>query len=627
MAPDIRKRVSSTLGFKEVLSHDKYLGLPTSFKRSKKLSFSCIKDRVWKKLQGWKEKLLSKAGKEILIKAVAQSIPTYSMSCFKLLNTFCEDIERIIRQFWWGTSSSDRGISWKAWSELCRPKCEGGLGFRDLKIFNLSLLAKQFWRIHEAPCSLLARVLKARYFPTTTIWEARCGPNPSYTWRSICSARSVLEQGVRWRVGDGKSISLWDDAWIDGKGTGKLISPRRILNHDAKVEAILDLENGSWKMDLIKETLLPIDVDRICKIPLSRTGAKDERYWMGSEDDIFRVRDMYSMALHNQFETQCSTGSDPIWHKVWRLNIHPKAKIFLWRALWDILPHGSNLRKKGIEGVDKCQRCGSKEDNAHVLRDCSWARQVWAQMTNFNSFPPLISFREWFAGIISQRSTQEVELVGVYTWQIWSARNDLMFNKVYVTPELCFKRPADMLMEYRKANSSQSLESSNRDKARWIPPAAGFLKINVDAAVSSKDDKIGFGLVARNSAGEVIMTAAKSAWPFCTVERAELQAFEWATELAIAHNWDRVILEGDAQLVVNALNGKVQRGNLTHVVILNIQAAATKIPSVVFNFCYREANTAAHRLAKCAVSNMCSFVRLDSGPPWIKDLVCLDLIS
>lgn len=152
------------------------------------------------KLQGWKEKLLSKAGKEILIKAVAQPIPTYAMSCFKLPNSFGEDIESIIRKFWWGTSSSDRGIPWKVWSDLCRPKSEGGLGFRDLKLFNLSLLAKQLWRIHVAPLSLLARVLEARYFPMMTVWEAKTRSNPSYAWRSMLSSWSVLELGVRWRV-------------------------------------------------------------------------------------------------------------------------------------------------------------------------------------------------------------------------------------------------------------------------------------------------------------------------------------------------------------------------------------------------------------------------------------------
>lgn len=136
--------MSRALNIKEILSHDKYSGLPTVFLRSKRFSFANLRDRIWKKLQGWKETLLSNVGKEELIKAVAQSIPTYAMSCFKLLISFCNEVTSIIRNFWWGTSNFERGIPWKAWRKVCRSKCEGGLGFRDLENFNLALLAKQF---------------------------------------------------------------------------------------------------------------------------------------------------------------------------------------------------------------------------------------------------------------------------------------------------------------------------------------------------------------------------------------------------------------------------------------------------------------------------------------------------
>lgn len=157
------------------------MGLPTLFHRSKKISFSGIKDPIWKKLKGWKEKLLSKAGKEILIKAVAQAILIYAMSCFKLPSSFCDEVERMVRQFWWVSSKLDKGIAWKSWVELCRPKQEEGLGFRDLKLFNSSLLAKQLWRLHCYPTSLLAQSLKARYFPNSSVWEAHAGLNPSYS--------------------------------------------------------------------------------------------------------------------------------------------------------------------------------------------------------------------------------------------------------------------------------------------------------------------------------------------------------------------------------------------------------------------------------------------------------------
>ena len=72
----------SVLGVKEVERFETYLGLPTLVGRVKYQTFSCLKDRVWKKLQGWKGCLLSKVGKEVPIKAVAQAIPTYTMGVF-----------------------------------------------------------------------------------------------------------------------------------------------------------------------------------------------------------------------------------------------------------------------------------------------------------------------------------------------------------------------------------------------------------------------------------------------------------------------------------------------------------------------------------------------------------------
>lgn len=395
---DVRRRVSSVLGIKEVLSHDKCLGLPTLFQRSKKISFTGIKDRIWKKLQGWKEKLLSKAGKEVLIKAVAQAIPTYAMSCFRLPTSFCDDVERIIRNFWWGTSNSVKDIPWKTWKDLCRPKSEGGLGFRDLKIFNNSLLAKQLWRLHCYPESLLARSLRARYFPSSSLWETGVGFNPSYAWRSSWGSRQDLERGVRWRVGDGKTIKLWHDAWIGGEGTRKLICPIRVLDSEVTVDALIDTVHNSWREEVISEVLLPVDKDRILQIPLSTSGAIDERVWTGSNDGVFRVRDMYAMTLREQFEVSSSNGCDLIWQQVWGLNVHPKAKLFLWRSIWNILPHGSNLHKKGINNVERCVRCGLLKSNEHALRDCQWVREVWLNIMCPNDISQTYPFASGLVG-------------------------------------------------------------------------------------------------------------------------------------------------------------------------------------------------------------------------------------
>ena len=90
------------LGVPEIKEYEKYLGLPTVVGRNRSTSLNFIKDRVWGKIQGWKEKLLSQASKEVLLKAVVQAIPTFAMSCFRLPVGLCRDIEVMICKFWVG---------------------------------------------------------------------------------------------------------------------------------------------------------------------------------------------------------------------------------------------------------------------------------------------------------------------------------------------------------------------------------------------------------------------------------------------------------------------------------------------------------------------------------------------
>jgi hypothetical protein len=183
----IREAIADLLGVTQVLGTGKYLGLPSMIGRSKKSTFKFIKDRIWKKINSWSSRHLSQAGREVMIKSILQSIPTYVMSIFLLPRTLTEDIEKMLNSFWWGrcNSNSSHGLHLLSWERLTVSKDYGGMGFKNLQAFNLAMLGKQAWNLVTKPSNLITKLFKARYFPNCDFFEANIGHNPSYVWRSI----------------------------------------------------------------------------------------------------------------------------------------------------------------------------------------------------------------------------------------------------------------------------------------------------------------------------------------------------------------------------------------------------------------------------------------------------------
>jgi hypothetical protein len=77
----------------------------------------------------------------------------------------------------------------------------------------------------QDPDSLCCKVLKALYFPNTSILEAKERPGISYTWRSILRGLDLLKNGLIWRIGTGENVDMWEDPWIPGCSTHRPRTP------------------------------------------------------------------------------------------------------------------------------------------------------------------------------------------------------------------------------------------------------------------------------------------------------------------------------------------------------------------------------------------------------------------
>jgi len=272
---DVISTISSSLGVSNTISSGKYLGLPSMVGRSKKAIFSYLKDRIWKKCQSWSVWSLSHAGKEVLIKSVAQAILSYCIGAFLLPTSLSDEIEKIMNSFYWGSiKNGARGINWMRWDKLTIHKNFGGLGFHNMEAFNLSMLGKQSWKLLSDSSSLLTRVLKAKYFPRRDFLDAPLGHNPSYTWRTLWSTQHLLTMEHRWKIGDGSKINVWHMPWLRNLPSLKPSIPPPPDYEDLKFIHLMIPRSAYWNHNLMHSIFHHVDTAAILSIPLYNRNKK-----------------------------------------------------------------------------------------------------------------------------------------------------------------------------------------------------------------------------------------------------------------------------------------------------------------------------------------------------------------
>jgi predicted DNA-binding WGR domain protein len=135
------------------------------------------------------------------------------MSVFSLPKTLCYDLNSMMLKFWWVHKENEKHIYWMSWGRIGVSKEKGEMGFCDLTCFNHALLAKQFWRLWNTKESLASQIIQEKYYPNNSILGAKLGSKPSFAWRSIHGTCEIVQDGLIWRNGDGKSVNIWG---IDG---------------------------------------------------------------------------------------------------------------------------------------------------------------------------------------------------------------------------------------------------------------------------------------------------------------------------------------------------------------------------------------------------------------------------
>jgi ribonuclease HI len=591
--------ICNRMGVKTVDTHSKYLGLPVVFGRSKKLIFSLVIDRIWKKLKGWKESCLSRAGKEILIKAVAQAIPNYIMGYYKLPESCCQEIESMLAKFWWGSTDGKRKIHWMSWERLSKPKKNGGMGFRGLSDFNKALLGKHCWRLLMGEDSLMGRVFKSRYYPRTSFLEAKIGYQPSYAWRSMQSAKDVIDLGARWRIGNGEKVRIIVDKWMPNHAGFKVWSRCEDLNDDTLVCDLIDPDTKQWKRDLVSHLFHPHEALQILSMPISPRLPPDKLVWHFERDGDYSVRSAHHLVKqHHSRNLAESSGhqTSRLWTEIWKATVPNRVKNFLWRLAKNILPTRDNLSKKGVQIENLCPLCNAEPETVdHIFLHCQIARLTWFASQIGVHVPQNMPLNQWLLQGLNCEETMGAKLFCVLLWKMWGARNNLIFNNKPVNPIDIAQDAMSFVQELLPHNHDRNSISLLDDlvSEHSLPSAPNTFY--VDASCFS-GTATGWGMAVYNHVGLVVFSACKKEPIVVEPVLAEAMGVLWCLQQAIAANMSDIVIISDAATVVNCINTNSVVA-VIDLVIQDCKLLIEQLDRVVVTHVRRHLNHVAHGLA------------------------------
>ncbi|KAL5551374.1 hypothetical protein UlMin_001550 [Ulmus minor] len=526
--------------------HEKYLGLPCFSGKNKQGLFSSIRDRVWNKLCGWKSKLLSAGGREVLTKAIIQAIPTYAMNFHK---------------------------------------ADGGMGFRDLRLFNKAILAKQAWRIHSQPSSLVARVLQGFYFHKSTFLQVKVNSSSSFMWRSILWGRELYNQGLRCKIGSGQNTYIYHDRWLPRAGVFKVSSPR-VLGKFDKVSSLITA-SGSWDSSLIRESFHEDEAEAILSLPLPRRTTSDSLLWHYDKSGHYTVRSGYWLANQCRSVPSSSTISlNSWWNRFWKLRVPSKIRVFIWKAFYNWIPSSTNLANHGVPTQKRCLICNEADDTTlHALWGCK----------ALDSLKFLLSAND-------NLSVENLEFVCILLWRIWFRRNKWIHDRTWLNDDSCYSWARLHHTDFLEANCRKGDHSKKVVASPWQAPKVGFVKVNTDAAWCSNQKKFGLGSVIRDHTGKVLGSAATPVSSSVSVAVAESWALENGASLAKQMGFSAVILESDCLGVTKALDSRTLHDSDLSYIFDSIYEICNEFDMYKFSYTPRTGNQVAHSLAKLALS-------------------------
>ncbi|KAK6144475.1 hypothetical protein DH2020_021295 [Rehmannia glutinosa] len=272
----------------------------------------------------------------------------------------------------------------------------------------------------------------------------------------------------------------------------------------------------AWDRDTVHHLFSQSEARSIISIPLSMNRKEDKLTWHFTKDGRYSVKSGYKVAKtlkENELRSPASSGNKTgLWKWLWALSIPNKVKIFLWRCLYGILPTKGALIRKGVSIEGVCTRCGMMvESNEHAVRDCMWMEHYWV-VSPLRFRLPEISQRgtlgDWIVFMKEHGDKEGHALFAMLMWGAWCSRNDVTFGKNTHDQSHYIQMAINRLHEHAAALSNRTKTLRDEKLDRWMPPDAGYIKVNTDAYIREGEGSW-IGVAIRDERGQIVTTLSR----------------------------------------------------------------------------------------------------------------------
>lgn len=630
VAMTTRNAICGVLPFNNTDSLGSYLGIPISAKKIKKKDCSFIIEKLKSKLTSWKSKFLSSAGRIVLIKSVLNATSLYAGSAIFFPASIHLEIDKIVRNFLWGSSEDQRKMSMVKWKTVCLSQKAGGLGIKSSKEANIASMAKLQWRMYCNPSHLWVRVLSTRYKISSHLDFG--SPRGSPSFRSICKGFDLFTLGTRWIPFNGNSIKFWSDSWVcNAPLRSILFGPWLPLDSEVLVSDCW--WNGDWVLNNLSYHLPQslIDILRSLNLSMVVSGIRSDRLvWIDSSSGDFSHGSAMSLLSGTP-----SVARSFDW--IWKLHTYPKVKFLIWLIAHGRTPTAHNLSNRGIDISIVCPRCGlDVETDFHAFRDCPKISFIWniLRIPYMDQFIPDQTMFDWLRLNCTPKNNSFFSNIPwscvfpFLIWNIWISRNHIVFkDNIWSPTDLISVTRAKAVEFWASCGTSPLVRLTNIVHVRWVPPPLNWVKLNTDGAAKSNPGISASGGVIRDFNGSWILGFYRNIG-FSNSLVAELVALKDGLSLIIEHKFSHVIVESDSLVACNLISDLSM--NAKHILfefVDDCRKLLLRIPHVKLDHIFREANAVADRLSKVGLEAPPGIHLCPAAPPFCNQPLSADRLG